>query len=151
MNHGTVNYEGKELNLTEEAYATNYRDYVRYEAHAADANGNTYLVQWDTTSEWDNDIEAAQADTSVFPVKLDDESNACDWANPVEITELEVTEKTYYFPDDKYLDAICGATPICIDVDEIQRLANEWEMPVETLMRQVHEANECELEKYGHA
>lgn len=58
--------------------------------------------------------------------------------------------KTYFFPDAEHYDAFFGAfTPICVDRAELERLAFGWEMDIEDLMEQVHEATECEIARYG--
>jgi hypothetical protein len=98
MDYGTVNFKGKTYTLTQQASAENYgtNGGVRYYASAVDANGNKHIVIWDTTPEWD----AAQAEAEKvarryapqsapeyeYPAILGDESNACDWDNPAEVT-----------------------------------------------------------------
>lgn len=58
--------------------------------------------------------------------------------------------KTYFFPDTEHYDAFFGASaPICIDRAELERLARGWEMDIEDLMEQVHEATENEIAEYG--
>lgn len=54
-NFGTVNFEGKELKITQEAYVDNYGTdgEVRYYANAVDTDGNEYQVTWETTKEFD--------------------------------------------------------------------------------------------------
>ena len=59
-----------ELTLTNEAYLDN----DMYSAHATDKNKNEYMVHWEIIAD---DFE-----------NLTDESNACDWENPVYITAL---------------------------------------------------------------
>lgn len=97
---GTVDFEGKTYTLTQEAYVDNYgtRGGVRYYAYAADAEGNEYLVAWDTTPEWDaaqaeadaisQEYAPASAPLGLYPSLLDDESDACDWTRPVEVTAI---------------------------------------------------------------
>lgn len=56
---GTVNFEGKELKLTQDAYVDNYGTdgEVRYYANAVDTEGNEYQVIWETTKEFDQSEE----------------------------------------------------------------------------------------------
>ena len=74
---GTVAWNGNTLRLQQQAYCDNYGTdgAVRYYAHAIDENGNCYRVAWDTTAAWD----------AREPEEANDESDACDWDNPVEI------------------------------------------------------------------
>jgi len=113
MDYGTVDYEGKTLTLTQMAYADNYgtNGEVRYYAHAEDEEGNTFKVVWETTLEWDEagelfnlELKQEQQPESfddedqermdeleakgVQSYLIQDESDACDWENPVEITEV---------------------------------------------------------------
>lgn len=58
--------------------------------------------------------------------------------------------KTYHFPDNEHFDAFFGASaPICVDLAELERLARGWEIDIEDLMEQVHEASESEIAEYG--
>ena len=84
---GTVEHNGVELALTQQAYVNGTDGAVRYYAAAIDTDGNDYRVEWDTTARWD----AAEAAYKTDPANNDapeDESLACDWNNPVEITAL---------------------------------------------------------------
>jgi len=71
-NHGTVTHNNKTLTLTQDAYMTSNgsRDY--YRAHAVDANNNEYYIIWD-----------------IVDADCDDESNACDWANPSDVISID--------------------------------------------------------------
>lgn len=71
----TVIFDGKTLTLTQDAFAENYKDRICYFAMAEDDDGNEWRVRWETTAAWDNN-----------PNDQDDESNACDWANPDDAT-----------------------------------------------------------------
>lgn len=87
-NYGTVEFEGKTYTLTQDAYANNYGTdgAVRYYAAAVGADGNRYMVEWETSEEWD----AAQDDykaTGEVSGYIEDEQNACDWDNPISVTE----------------------------------------------------------------
>lgn len=59
--------------------------------------------------------------------------------------------KTYYFPDFDYMNDFFGsAEPVCVDLVEIERLANEWGYDcVEELLNQMHEASGSEVAEYG--
>jgi hypothetical protein len=58
--------------------------------------------------------------------------------------------KIYYFADSEYADSIYGSLdPICIDYNEVSRLAREWDMTTEELLDQMHEASKAEIEQYG--
>ena len=86
---GTVEHNGMTLALTQQAYVNNYGTdgAVRYYAAAIDTDGNDYRVEWDTTARWD----AAEAAHKADPENNDapeDESLACDWDSPAEITAL---------------------------------------------------------------
>lgn len=102
--YGTVDYNGKTYTLTQEAYVDNYgtKGAVRYYAHAIDEAGNEYIIAWDTTEAWDLATERAKLDAESYLDEADaerlaelldlvlpdvsDESNACDWGNPVRVT-----------------------------------------------------------------
>lgn len=56
--------------------------------------------------------------------------------------------KTYYFPDDEIEMSFFGSDyPICVDREEVMRLARGWDEP--DLMEHMHEATAAELEEYG--
>ena len=80
---GTVDHNGATLAITQVAYMDNYGTDggVRYYAKAIDAEGDAYLVAWDTTVAWDERCATA-AETGDA---LDDESDACDWGAPASI------------------------------------------------------------------
>jgi hypothetical protein len=86
MNHGSVNQNGIEITLTQEAYCSNWGE---YRASGKDDQGNRYEVIWDTTMAWDE----AQAELKSNPEDvclsfIEDESNACDWENPREVQAI---------------------------------------------------------------
>lgn len=58
------------------------------------------------------------------------------------------THPTYYFPNsDVDLDSIYGnQDPVCIDEEELNRLAKEWGGD---LFDRFHEASEKEIDQYG--
>lgn len=56
----------------------------RYQAEAADSDGNEYLVTWDIRPEWQ-----AWADEQQSAGCLVDEGDACDWEHPANIIRLE--------------------------------------------------------------
>lgn len=80
----TVEFEGKTYTLTQEAYVGTYA--TKYHAAAVDDEGNKYTITWETTEEWDN---ARKIDLSY----CEDESDACDWDNPVNVELVELTEE----------------------------------------------------------
>ncbi|MFA6321661.1 MAG: hypothetical protein WCY36_07390 [Candidatus Omnitrophota bacterium] len=103
--YGTATLNGLTVALTEQAVADNYGTNptrVCYYASAIDRKGRRYTVRWETTTDWDEAVEAgyleAQDDlTGDDQARLDilrdkclpdcgDEGNACDWDNPVTIT-----------------------------------------------------------------
>lgn len=59
------NYNGKDYELTQEAYATNYQDRVVYEACATDAESNNYLIRWETSLDWDRGIRANEIECKI--------------------------------------------------------------------------------------
>ena len=83
---GNVTHGTAILALTQQAYASNHQDSIRYYASAIDAEGNEYRVAWDTTAAWDAAEDAYRADPNESP--NDDESLACDWSCPAEILAL---------------------------------------------------------------
>ena len=58
--------------------------------------------------------------------------------------------KNYYFADPDYIDSIYGSeSPVCIDQPEIERLASEWGLGSDELMKQFHVATTEEIAEYG--
>ncbi len=87
MDHGAVTFNGIEIDLTQEAYCNNAGQYL---AAGKDDAGNTYLVEWETTKAWDDAQEAARnGDCSAW---AEDESNACDWDDPIDVRLIESAE-----------------------------------------------------------
>lgn len=86
--YGTVEFKGATYTLTQDAYCDNYGTdgAVRYYASAVDANGNKYLVAWDTTETWNEAQELYKA-TGEVSGYIEDESNACDWDSPTAVTK----------------------------------------------------------------
>ncbi len=62
----SVKFEGKKYILSQDAYS--------YEAYAYGMDYKTYLVKWEPTEE------------ALKNENVDDESDNCDWANPVSVT-----------------------------------------------------------------
>lgn len=57
-NFGTVNFEGKELQLTQDAYPSDLCGHEdEYTANAVDTEGNEYNVTWQTKKEFDQSLE----------------------------------------------------------------------------------------------
>ena len=85
-NYGTVEFKGTIYALTQDAYCDNYGTdgAVRYYASAVDASGNKYLVAWETTQAW-NEAQELYKQTNEVSGFIEDESNACDWDNPIEV------------------------------------------------------------------
>lgn len=58
--------------------------------------------------------------------------------------------KIYYIANAEHADAIYGdQLPICMDLNEVKRLAREWGMDTDELLEQMHEADEDEIAEYG--
>ena len=54
--------------------------------------------------------------------------------------------KKYYFPNSDHEKEFFGSeSPVCVDVEELRRLARG----LEELMEQVHEAGDDEINEYG--
>jgi len=71
---GTVEYNGKTLWLTQQAYITNnpYNlQAVMYEALAVDEGDNEYMVRWLPRQDW----------------LAEDEESACNWDKPDTVVE----------------------------------------------------------------
>lgn len=62
--HGTVDYNGKELTICHQPRLTCYMGYDCYEAMAMDSDDNEYKITWDITD-----------------ALAEDESDACDWTD----------------------------------------------------------------------
>ena len=59
-------------------------------------------------------------------------------------------KKTYYFANSEHTDSIYGSEmPVCIDLNEVERLACEWDMTTAEMLEQFHEATAAEIEEYG--
>lgn len=70
-----VIFNGNEYELVQEAYISD--DGMHYQA-AAKNGEDDYMVFWETTEEWNN----RQPDDKT------DESDACDWDNPVRVDKI---------------------------------------------------------------
>lgn len=92
---GTVNFEGKEFKVTQQAYVNN--DGTEYYATAADKIGNKFLITWETTEKWNLSVElyglelrSKDLDVNMDGlVDVEDESNACDWDNPASVAAID--------------------------------------------------------------
>ena len=84
-------YNGVEITLTENAEAANYGTdgNVEYTATGKGSDGHTYLITWATTEEWNDAVEEG-IDKYGEPNNsyCQDESNACDWDNPIDISMM---------------------------------------------------------------
>lgn len=91
IDYGAVEINGLTINLTEQAYVSNYGTDggVRYYAHGTDAEGNDYRVAWDLTPEREEQDRRHRSERhgdtyDGSPCDCnDDESTACDWDSPV--------------------------------------------------------------------
>lgn len=106
--YGAVKKKGVEYILTQQAYADNYGadGEVIYKAMAEDEEGNEYRVIWETTTEFDEaqELHSLENDEDLTDEEIErkeeliengvkscyceDESNACDWDNPVSISRV---------------------------------------------------------------
>jgi RecJ-like exonuclease len=96
-NFGKATFNGIEYVLQQDAYVDNYGTdgEIRYYAAAKDAQGNEYMVTWGTSEDWNNaseewknickEYEPKSAPEYECPAILQDESNACDWDNPINV------------------------------------------------------------------
>lgn len=58
--------------------------------------------------------------------------------------------KTYFFPNPKNEEDFFGSdNPICVDEEELARLAREWGLTWDEMMEQTHTVNEFEISNYG--
>ena len=90
MYKGTVNFEGVEYFLTQDAYTQgDWESGISYIASAVDAEGNEYLVEWElnqSTQEAYEKIEEQKINGEEPDYYLiQDEGNACDWDKPVAV------------------------------------------------------------------
>lgn len=97
-NYGTITYKGKEYLLIHQPYIVDARterwrnEEVYYLANAIDSEGNEYEVEWELneyTREAYNEL-ARQREFEETPnySLVEDESNACDWDNPIDVREI---------------------------------------------------------------
>ncbi|MEG0999370.1 MAG: hypothetical protein RSC99_08830 [Clostridiales bacterium] len=89
---GSITVNGKEYILEMDAewsYDDIWGDPV-YSAYAKDAEGNRFVVYWETTKEWNELTEKYRKGENVSEIEvwLEDESNACDWDNVYEIAQI---------------------------------------------------------------
>lgn len=69
-----LNYNGIIITLTQNPYIVGHRDERPvYKAHAADGNGNEYVVEWNVVDRWQ---------------EIEDESDMCNWDSPSYIKAL---------------------------------------------------------------
>jgi hypothetical protein len=84
MTHGIVNFGAIQITLSQEAYCNNAGQYL---AAGTGSDGNEYLVEWATTAAWDDAQELCRTTGEVSGF-AEDESKACDWDSPTQITPL---------------------------------------------------------------
>lgn len=69
-----VKFEGREYTLQQDAYIDGVAgDTPVYKAMALDDEGNEYEVTWEVVDHWE---------------ELEDESEMCDWENPVSVESI---------------------------------------------------------------
>lgn len=101
-------FDGKRYKALEDPYIDNYGTdgEVVYKAHVVDVDGNEYIMMWETTEEFDESGELAALESyddlsesqkermdeleqkGVNSFLCEDGSNACDWENPISVTEI---------------------------------------------------------------
>lgn len=91
--YGMVVFNGIEYVLTQQAYPDHYKNGVRYFSSAMDKNGNMALMEWETCDDWNEASELwetmhHESIMDDLPGILEEESNACDWDNPINVTIL---------------------------------------------------------------
>lgn len=69
-NSTIIEFEGKELRTTQDPHISD--DGETYKAHAVDVENNEYIITWEVTN----------AETT-------DESESCDWDNPVGVLRVK--------------------------------------------------------------
>lgn len=57
--------------------------------------------------------------------------------------------KTYYFAEYPLADLIYGDEPICIDLADVSRIANEMSLTTNDLLSLMHEASDDEIAEWG--
>lgn len=92
--YGTIEFEGKTYTLTQEPYINGtYDEEPFYLANAIDDEENEYEVEWeinDSTRDAYEEIKRQRENGETPNYSLvQDESDACDWDNPVEVRKIE--------------------------------------------------------------
>lgn len=82
----TLVFEGKEIKLTQEPYITGTNESPNYEAVGVDSNGNEVTVKWAIYPHWLNEDGTLNGE-------LEDETEACDWDNPIAVEGMKVYMK----------------------------------------------------------
>ena len=87
-----MKYKGKQLTLNENAYIAGTRENIIYLATATDEDGQQYEIEWainEETQKAYDEIERQRelGETPNYSL-VEDESNACDWDNPIEIRKV---------------------------------------------------------------
>ena len=81
-----ITFEGKKYVLIEDAemytYQHNGWDITEYNARAIDEAGSLYSVTWEITDEFEKELEEAGI------MEYVDESEACDWENPIAVEKV---------------------------------------------------------------
>lgn len=91
MKRQQVTWDGRTINLAEEAQPGNYGTDggVRYYAHGVRDDGARVRVAWDDQYPDHRDDGAGNCSVGGCTVNHDDGYNACDWDNPVDVRECE--------------------------------------------------------------
>lgn len=91
-NYGTLTHKEKEYTLIQQPYIGGINEEPYYLANAIDSKGNEYEVEWELNEytrekyvELERQIEAREVPNYSL---VEDESNACDWDNPIDIREI---------------------------------------------------------------
>ena len=66
-------YQEKKLTLQDDAYLSGSMENPYYKAYAEDEQGNEFFIIWAAKEDYDAEEQ--------------DESDACDWDNPIEIRQ----------------------------------------------------------------
>jgi len=77
----TVKFEGKEITLTQDPYLDGTHEDPCYKAAGVDTEGNDVVVKWEIYEHWLNEDGSLNGE-------LEDESDACDWDNPVDVINV---------------------------------------------------------------
>jgi hypothetical protein len=81
----------------------------------------------------------------LYQIVLYNEESECEYPAYF-VKDVEI----YYIARPEYRDSIYGSGEvICVDLAEIDRLANEWDMDADELLSQFTEATVSDIDEYG--